>query len=609
MPHSRQHQSELQNLRTTFHEKNNAYKQEEEKGREEQSAILNLQKELEQAKSRLLELVRLISHHRNEAVRLTSLSVRYEEATKSKERELEKIRLRRLAFDEQILSQDKLVVEMQEKLITIENTLTAIDDLQRQDQAASIELERTIQNARERLARLEAEKISLERWLSQDPVALAASALRHASLPGVYGPVSDLLKTSGPYQRLLDRALGDRADYFVADTLNDAQAAIRYLSEERKGWAVFLILDRLSGSHTLPALDEHFGSRSLAVQVNSDDRIQIVKQFLIGSTYYVGATLFEESLIMGGAEPEMESFQATPSDLGGLVQELSGLRQTLESSFAERARLEHVVTERTAERAPISEDQRKVQVLSQVQQESLQRLRDEVQMNETEEKLLTRERDESVQLINKTQESLKQEEILLATLEEEEKSLQSSFQNQDTALQNQRHTVQTHLAHISQLRLEAETLRERLLGKEREAENAQSRLDAFGDRSQQISTEQSETDSRLTQLAQIQVEKSQLLESLQSAKEQQNGALTELLTQRQELQAQLHTHEEELAACRDTLSTAQTQAQRSGICRADTGSRKDSLGTIPARPLSSSPWKRRAPLTRKSSRMPKSSRA
>ena len=120
-------EGEVSGLRKQFHEKNEAYKIEEEKGREEQAAILTLQKDLEQAKSRLLELVRLISHHRNETVRLTSLSVRHEEAAKSKERELEKIRLRRSALEEQILSQEKQMAETQDKLVTVQNTLGAIE--------------------------------------------------------------------------------------------------------------------------------------------------------------------------------------------------------------------------------------------------------------------------------------------------------------------------------------------------------------------------------------------------------------------------------------------------------------------------------------------------
>ena len=553
--------TDMESLRKQFHEKHDAFKKEEEKGHQEQTALLHLQKELEQAKARLLELVRLISHHRNETVRLTSLTVRHEEASKSKERELEKIRLRRGALEEQISSQDRQSQATQEKLITVQNTLAAIDDLQRQDRAKLLELERTIQNARERMARLEAEKVSLERWLSQDPVALATNALRQASLPGIHGPVQDLLKTSGPYQRLLDRALGDRAHFFVADSLNDAQSAIRYLSDERKGWATFLVLDRLAQQEHLLSFGETMGSRSLAEAVECDEKFRPVLNMLLGRTFYVGETLFEEGILRGGADPETESFQATPADLGRLLAELAALKQTLETSFAERIRLEQVIAEREAERIPMADDQNKVQVLAQVQQESLGRLREDLQMNQTEEKLLLHEKDEALQAIFQTQESLKQEEILLTTLEEEEKALQDNFQAQDAALQEKRQTVQAHLAQVSQLRLEAETMRERLLGKERDVENAQGRLDAFEDRRKQIQNEELETQDRLAQVAHIQNEKAQVLEGLRATKDEQNAKLAALLTERQTLQSQLHAQEDELSACRESLTQAQTQAQ------------------------------------------------
>ena len=552
---------EVTEVRARFHEKHNAYKFEDEKGRGEQAAVLALQKELEQAKTRLLELVRLISHHRNETVRFTSLSVRHEEASKSKERELEKIRLRRSAQEEQIRSQEKQATETQEKLTTIQNSLRSISELQQQDEAARVELERIIQNARERLARLEAEKVSLERWLSQDPVALASGALRQASLPGVYGPVSELLKTSGPFQRLLDRALGDRAHFFVVDSLNDAQSAIRFLSEERNGWATFFVLDRLIQQESMLPMNETAGSRSLADVVSCDEKFRPVLNLLLGKTFYVGETLFEEGILRGGADPEMESFQATPTDLGRLIQELATLRQTLEFSFTDRTRLEQSLAQLELERGPIAEDLNKTQVLAQVQQESISRMRDDLLMSETEEKLLTREKEETLQAIEQTQTALQNEEILLTTLEEEEKSLQDSFTLQDATLQEQRQTVQSHLAQISQLRLEAETMRERLLGKERESENAKSRLDAFEDRSRQISEEQIETGNRIIQLAQVQTEKTQILEGLRTAKEEQNGKLVELLTQRQTLQAQLHAQDDELTACRETLSQAMVQAQ------------------------------------------------
>jgi len=554
-------QSDIKVLRTQFHEKNHAYKVQDEKGRGEQSAILRLQKDLEQSKSRLLELVRLISHHRNESVRLTSLTVRHEESSKSKERELDKIRLRRGALDEQISSQENQALETQEKLVTVQNAFRAIDDLQRRDRAALLELERSIQNARERLARLEAEKLSLERWLSRDPVALATSALRQASLPGLYGPVESLLKTSGPYQRLLDRALGDRAHYFVADSLNDAQSAIRYLSDERKGWATFLVLDRLTQEERLLSFSETMGSRSLAEAVECQEKFRPVLNVLLGRTYYVGETLFEEGILRGGADPEAESYQATPADLGRLLQELSTLRETLDASFSERTRLEQAIAARENERAPMADDQNKFQVLAQVQQESLGRLREDLQMNQTEDKLLLHEKEESVAAIHQTQEALKQEEILLTTLEEEEKALQGNLQAQDSALQEQRQGVQAHLAQVSQFRLEAETMRERLLGKERDVENAQSRLDAFEDRKKQIQAEALEASQRLTQVVQIQSEKGQVLEALRLTKDEQNVKLAELLAERQTLQTQLHAQEDELAAGRETLAQVQAKAQ------------------------------------------------
>src|SRR4029079_9545023 len=175
------------------------------------------------------------------------------------------------------------------------------------------------------LARLEAEKESLERWLQQNPTVMASAALRQQEMPGVYGPIADLFKTEQPYEKLLERALGDRADYFIADTLNDAQAAIRYLSDERKGWASFLVLGRvLSEQSALPF--ETPGSRSLADAVECEEKFRVVLRALLGQTYYVGATIFEEGLIRGGADPEftdgLPKYQATSGDLNRLTQEL-----------------------------------------------------------------------------------------------------------------------------------------------------------------------------------------------------------------------------------------------------------------------------------------------
>lgn len=553
--------AELEALRLQYQDKNAAYKTEDERCRGEQEAVMRLQRELDQMKARVLELVRLVSHHRNETVRLTSLTVRHEEATKSKERELDKVRMRREALEEQIVQQERLARDTESKLMTVQNALRDIDALQTTDRATLSALEESIQGHRERAARLEAEKVALERWLNQDPVALAASALRQVSLPGVYGPISDLLRTTHPYQRLLDRALGDRAHFFVAESLNDAQAAIRHLSESRKGWAAFLVLDRLSQDERYLSLSETSGTRSLAEAIECDEKFRPLLHYLLGRTFYVGETLFEETIIRGGADPEGESFQATPADLGRLLQELTSIQQQLQQDQHERERLIETIRDRDTERSPIHEDQQKILVLTQVQQESLNRLRDDRQMNETEETLLKREKEESLAAIENTQDALKKEEILLTTLEEEQMTLQTSFETSDVALAEKRQALQTQLAATSQLRVESETLRERVLGRERDMENANGRLEALTRRQTQILEEQTQNTQRLEQLVRLQQEKAEALEMLRATKQSQDAALSSLMANRQTLQAGLHTQEKDIASARDLISQAQIQAQ------------------------------------------------
>src|SRR6185369_4208516 len=115
-------------------EKNARFKEEDAKGRSEQETVHARLKELEQSKARLLELVRLIAHHRNETVRLTSLSIRYEEGSKAKQRELEKAQTRKEALEEQIRQQEQLAATTGGQLAGLLKTLQALDESQQQDQ-------------------------------------------------------------------------------------------------------------------------------------------------------------------------------------------------------------------------------------------------------------------------------------------------------------------------------------------------------------------------------------------------------------------------------------------------------------------------------------------
>ncbi|OGR91846.1 MAG: chromosome segregation protein SMC [Elusimicrobia bacterium RIFCSPLOWO2_01_FULL_59_12] len=553
---------EVTDLRKQFRLKHDEFKKEDAKSQSNQNECLQLQKGMEAAKARLLELVRLLSHHRNETVRLTSLAVRHEEGSKAKQREFDKVRDRRASVEKQVEDQGRQTVATQERLAVVHNSLASLDLAQQDDSEKLSALEKNIQETRERLAGMDAEKASLERWLSQNPVALASATLRQQEFPGVAGPVGALFKTSAPYQKLLDRALGDRAEYFIANNLNDAQAAVRYLSDERKGWATFLVLDRLLTEESSQPFEAP-GSRSLAEAVECDERFRPVLRSLLGKTFYVGATVFEESLLRGGADPEgLEHVsQATTSDLKRLAEDVTRLRQALSAQTDARGSLKDAMAVLETERAPLQAEAGKTQVLVQVQQESLNRLREDLELAQTEEKILHREKDDLIQAIDQTRNTLQQEEALLATLDGEQRSLQESVHTQDATLQELRQVSQGHQAVVSQLRLESETLRERLLGKEREEESLRREVVSIEQRLAQHRTDLDENAARLTQLAALQAEKGQALATLRGARDGYQTSLASLLEKRQQVQERLRLGEQTLAEARDILTTEQSRVQ------------------------------------------------
>ncbi len=66
-----------------------------------------------------------------------------------------------------------------------------------------------------------------------------------SSLPGIIGPVADLISVDGQYIQAVESALGSSLQYLVAETEKAVQGAIKYLKSNNRGWATFLPLDIL----------------------------------------------------------------------------------------------------------------------------------------------------------------------------------------------------------------------------------------------------------------------------------------------------------------------------------------------------------------------------
>jgi chromosome segregation protein len=191
---------------------------------------------------------------------------------------------------------------LEEQLNTIESELTSIqrdkDEFQislQENQDKHEELDQLIQDSKEELleaqTRLktihEFKKYGLTRKASTDAVMKYA---KENKLPGIYGTLGSLGKTSTKHATALEVAGGGRLDFIVVDTEETATKCIEHLKKSRIGRATFIPLDTIK---TNPYT--HKGEQK-GVVGNALDLLTFDDQFRPAFEYVFGRTLIVKDL-------------------------------------------------------------------------------------------------------------------------------------------------------------------------------------------------------------------------------------------------------------------------------------------------------------------------
>jgi chromosome segregation protein len=108
------------------------------------------------------------------------------------------------------------------------------------------------------------------------------------SLPGIVGPVVDLLSVEDRYLRAAETALGGGLQFIVTQTEAAAKEAIRFLKEGNRGWATFLPLDTIRA--TAPGPDRHPGWRDQAGVIGkASELLEVAPAYRKAVDYLLGA--------------------------------------------------------------------------------------------------------------------------------------------------------------------------------------------------------------------------------------------------------------------------------------------------------------------------------
>ncbi|MDR2192127.1 MAG: chromosome segregation protein SMC [Endomicrobium sp.] len=164
-------------------------------------------------------------------------------------------------------------------------------------------LEDKISSLKQELASNDSRMATLKEFDLQDPIRSSIRAV--LTLNVARGPVSGLIDATDDKDELIAAALGEKLNYLVADTVEQAETAIRFLEENGLNRLSFIIADKVPD--ILPkTLGLPQGFDELIKFLKYSERDEKIIRFLCGDTVVSGNKLYGAIVVSGGGKPAFE---------------------------------------------------------------------------------------------------------------------------------------------------------------------------------------------------------------------------------------------------------------------------------------------------------------
>lgn len=262
-------------------------------------------KKLETSKKENLELLFQLAmettEFKNELNKLNSLVSHKELELLSNKKELDK-------YAEE---ETKLSSELKEAENTIKNLSVKEEEISQNSSALKKDfnlLETQVQKEQDlcqtlekKIIQLEAQSKILDETFSNHPYKKGVEAILKKGFPGLKGVLGLLLKYPQNSSLWIEALLGNKLNFLVFEKLEDAEAALDWIKENRIGRACCFILEKIP-TINLPHLQSLPNANSMLQFVQCGPELDPLKNYLLGSAFLRGNTLYDRALIDGGSD-------------------------------------------------------------------------------------------------------------------------------------------------------------------------------------------------------------------------------------------------------------------------------------------------------------------
>ncbi len=383
-------------------------------------------------------------------------------------------------------------------------------------------------------------------------------------LSGIIGTVSQLIRVPRHLEKAIETTMGVSLQNLVTEDDKQAQAAIQYLKERKKGRATFLPLNTVKGQRPEEDLSNEENVLGLAVDlIEFDSKYENILLHLLGKVWVIAdlpsavaigkkrgfshrmVTLDGELVTPGGAltggnhEKERSSLLARQRQILELEQSVQQLAEQMEQQNQELDAYYIVTGEKKAAITELhSQDQELIRRAAQLEQQLTQQQREEQRL----QKEISFEQfslQEQQQQLQEQQAALEQEKAERTTLAETEKQLQAQAEAIREKLQQQQEQQKALQNTCNQNGIQLATAQQRWELLAQQSNTEQQRCKTLQQTVRQKETEQQQLVQKQQQYQQEIAENQQLVQQEQTELSRQNQQVLAYKESRQQTQEQI----------------------------------------------------------------------
>lgn len=532
-----------------------------------QQKIKNIDTEIGSLRSRQFAAVQEMTKSHNE---MTHFQSSIERATLQKnnllkdtqefvaEKETLTAQLNELTHNQIILNTEisDLNTQRQNSFSTLEqkrNDLLTVSDLSLQHYEQITQLKTTIE--------------LVSQWKNEKTAERSGvKAIIDAKLPGIYGPIFELIHVDKNYQKIVENWLEDRLFYFVSDTVECTESAIRYLKDNNLGRATFIVLEKLDSFNASSSTESLNGeTKNIRDLVNCDNKFASVINFLFNNVLVKENTVVSNEILQGGSEPQTQDFISQIQKLEEAKNEFQKTEVLYQESSAKKSSLMMEVTANEMELNQITLNLKTKQMESNELNKKITELKSRVELLDKECEVIHTELDHIENEINRFI-SLKQNiDNKINEHENEEQNLKINLENKEMELLGLREEEQNISVKIVEYKVNHSANEEKYVAKKREQETLTRELNRVENILQQNKEEIINLNSLFADNNRIvDTEKSNMAQ-LDHDKQESEKLLSSIREKRNELQNQNNQLESNLRTLRHEYTKKQDESNQTNI--------------------------------------------